>query len=417
MKTILLAPDQIITVDSNRNLFKRGKEMNDISLITNHSILIENGRIIDIIPTNSVNKILVNETINCEGKIVLPGLVECHTHSLFSGSRANEFKMKLEGETYESIARKGGGILSTVANVKNSSENELLALLLKRINKFISQGVTTLELKSGYGLEPEVELKMLRVINKAKEISSIKIIPTLLGAHAIPNSFKEKRNEFLTVIEKELIPTVAKDKLAKFFDAFCEKSAFSQSELAPLFDSAIKLGLLPRLHTDQFNSIGGLEYAIQNNFVSVDHLEIIDVEQTKLFHDSTTVGVLLPGVSYTLRYDYAPARKLIDNNAIVSLATDFNPGSCHISNIFLIMQLAALNMKMTFEEIISSYTINSAFVLRESENIGSIEIGKQADFAIFACNDYLEILYSAPENLNYMTIKEGKIIYQQKEEI
>ena len=343
-------------------------------------------------------------------------MIECHTHTAFAGSRANEFLQRLAGATYEEIAKSGGGIISTVKAVRESSFDELVLLLKPRIDAFIKQGVTILEIKSGYGLSFYDEIKLLQVINYFKVHSGIDIVPTFLGAHAYPPEYKNDHKSYLKLITDELLPYIIKNKLAEFVDAFCEKTAFSAEEIDKIFSKAKKLGYKLHLHTEQFNNIGGLDAALKHNALSVDHLEVIAEDDITKLSGSNTVAVLLPGVSFFLDYDFAPARKLIDADAIVALSTDFNPGSSNIANLHLIMNLAALKMKMSAEEIISAVTINAAKAVDLNKNTGSIEIGKQADFAVFDARDYSEIIYNIGTNLNKMTIKKGKVIYNRNSE-
>ncbi len=415
MKTLFKNPVQIVTVDTKSKHFKRGKELSEIGLLSEHSILVENGIIKDIIPNSSLSKISADKTVDLEDLIVLPGLIECHTHAAYAGSRADEFLLRLKGATYEDIAKNGGGISSTMQAVRNSSFEELVKLLKPRVAHFISQGVTTLEIKSGYGLSYYDEIKLLQVINYFRTNSSIEIIPTFLGAHTFPPEYKNDHKQYLDLITNELLPYIIKNKLADQVDAFCEKTAFSADEVDKIFTKAKKLGYKLRLHTDQFNSIGGLDVALRHKALSVDHLEVIPDEEIPKLSKSETVAVLLPGVSFFLDYDYAPARKLIENNAIVALSTDYNPGSSHIPNLHIIMQLAALKMKMSVEEIISAVTVNAAKAVDKNELAGSIEIGKQADFAVFAAKEYSEIIYNIGINLNKYTIKKGEIIYHNEE--
>jgi len=415
MRILVKNPSQIVTVDTNDVNYKRGKEMRDIRTIIGHSLIIEDGLIKDFIPESVVEKLTVDQTINVADMTILPGLVECHTHSAFAGSRANEFLMRLNGAYYEEIAGQGGGILSTVNAVRTSSFDELVNLLKPRINHFISQGITSLEIKSGYGLSFYDEIKLLQVINYFKIHSPIEIIPTFLGAHTFPPEYKNDHEQYIDILINELLPYIIKNNLASTIDAFCEKSAFTPEEVDRIFLKAKKLGYKLKLHTDQFNNIGGLNIARKYKVNSADHLEVIEDNDIKKFAVSEIVAVLLPGVSFFLDYNYAPARKLIDNNAIVAISTDYNPGSSNISNLHLIMSIAAVKMKMTAEEIISAVTINSAKALCLSEKTGSIEIGKQADLAIFKAKEYSEIIYNIGTNLNRITMKKGKIIYNTLE--
>ncbi len=411
MKKLLFNPSQLLTLDTHGKNVKRGNDLSDIDLLQDHSIVINDNLIAEIIPNSSVNKNKIDRIIDVTGKTVLPGLVECHTHSVFTGSRADEFRQKLAGVDYEKIAKSGGGINSTVKSVRQSSFEDIIKTVKPRIENFISQGITTLEIKSGYGLDFENEIKLLQVINYLDEIYPIDIIPTFLGAHTFPPEHKTNRDEYIDEIINKMLPHIAEQKLAKFCDGFCEATAFTSDEIDLIFSRAKELGLNLKLHTEQFNSIGGLDTALKHNAVSVDHLEVLQDDGIIKLGKADTVSVLLPGISFFLKYQYAPARKLIKSNAIIALATDFNPGSSHISSLSLIMSLAALNMRMTIEETINAVTINAAAALKMNDKIGSIEIGKRADFSIFDTEEYADIVYDIGRNLNWMTIKNGEIIY------
>lgn len=412
MKKVIYNPAQILTINTNSANIKRGKDQSDVGLLTNRSIVTEDGIIRGIVKTNKVNKDDYDELIDVTGKVVLPGLIECHTHSVFAGSRAEEFRMKLDGIAYEEIARQGGGILSTVKSIRQASVEELVKSTKPKIDYFISQGITTLEIKSGYGLSFYDEIKMLQVIRHLNEIYPIDIVSTFLGAHTYPPEYKNDRKKYIDIIVNEMIPHVAEQNLAEFCDAFCESTAFNAKEVDEIFTAAKNNNLELKLHTEQFNNIGGLDVALKHNAISVDHLEVFKDEQIELFKNSETVAVVLPGVSFFLDYDYAPARKLIENNIPVALATDYNPGSSHIANLNFIMSLAALKMKLSIEEVITSVTINAARAVNRETEIGSIEVGKKADLAIFDCDNYAEIVYQVGKNICEMTIKEGKVVYK-----
>lgn len=412
MKKLIHNAAQVLTVDTSGKNFKRGAELADIKVLTEHSIIIENGLIKDIIPLSSIKNTSDYEVIDIEGKVILPGLVECHTHTAFAGSRADEFRQKVAGATYEEIAASGGGIINTVRAVRNSTAEELVQLMGPRVANFISQGVTTLEIKSGYGLNFENEVKLLNAIKAIKKLYPINIVSTFLGAHTYPSEYRNNHNGYLNELTNKMIPYICKNELAEFCDAFCESTAFSSSEVDEIFSAAVSNGMKIKLHTEQFNNIGGLDTALKHNAVSVDHLEVLNDADLEKLSSLETVSVLLPGVSFFLNYQYAPARKLIDQGAIVALATDYNPGSSHISSISLIMSLATIKMKMKIEECLSAYTINSAAALLKSHDRGSIEINKRADFAVFNTSDYSDIVYNVGKNLNYLTIKDGNIIYK-----
>lgn len=401
----------IITVDTNGINYKRGKSLDQINLISGHSILVEDSIIKDFIPNQSLSKYSKYECISVKDKIILPGLVESHTHTLFFGSRSKEFRQRLDGRSYEEIAASGGGINNTVIAVRNASFDELINTVKPRIEYFISQGITTMEIKSGYGLDFDNEIKLLSIIKRLNEIYPIDIIATFLGAHAYPPEFKGNHDSYLDLIINKMLPFIAKNNLAEFCDAFCEKTAFSPNEVNLIFDKASELGLNTKLHTDQFTSINGISTAIKYKAFSVDHLEVITETDIKNIAASEIVCTLLPGVSFFLNHPYAPAKKLIEENAIIALSTDYNPGSSNIANLSLIMSIAALKMGMTVEQVISAVTINAAKALNRNDISGSLEIGKKADFAVFCTNDYTDIVYNIGRNLNCMTVKNGEIIY------
>jgi len=410
MYTLLFNPAQIVTVDTRGENLKRGNILRNLDVLTGHSILIKNEQINQIIPNDDIVNFHFDDKIDLSDKIILPGLTECHTHLVFAGSRADEFGMRLKGVSYEEIAKNGGGINSTVQAVRKSSFEELINLSKPRVENFIRQGVTTLEIKSGYGLSYYDEIKLLEVINELNKIYTIDIVPTFLGAHTYPPEYLNDKQQYIDVLTKEIIPYVSENSLAKSCDAFCEVTAFSSKQVMEIFRSANNNNLDLKLHTDQFNNIGGIDIALEYNSRSVDHLEVVKDSDISKISSSETVAVLLPGVSLSLKYNYAPARKLIDSDAIVALATDYNPGSSHINNISMIWGLAAFNMQMSPEEIISSYTINSAKALNVSDKVGSIELDKKADFAIFDANNYADLIYHTGQNLCSMTIKNGKIV-------
>lgn len=405
---------QIVTCNTQGKNYKRGSELSSLEVLTDHFIVVEYGIIKDILPNSSINKFENCETIKLNDKIILPGLVECHTHTAFAGSRSLEFKDKIAGRTYEEIAKTGGGILTTVNAVRNTSLIGLVELMKPRIEEFISQGVTTLEIKSGYGLDFENEIKLLQAIKIINETYPIDIVSTFLGAHTFPKEFSDNHAAYINLLNNELIPHISKNNLAEFCDGFCESTAFAAKEIDDIFLAASKFGLKIKLHTEQFNNIGGLDVALKYKASSADHLEVLDEKDLQKFSIAETVAVLLPGVSFFLDYQFAPARKLIENNAIVALATDYNPGSSHILNLHLIMSLAAIKMKMRVEEIINAVTINSAKALNKENLVGSIEIGKKADFAVFNAADYSDIIYNVGRNLVTHTIKNGEIIFNKQ---
>ncbi|RPI16319.1 MAG: imidazolonepropionase [Ignavibacteriae bacterium] len=400
---------QILTCSPEGTRFKSGKAQSEIGLLENSSIYIENGKIKWVgkkLPADLLKKNV--KKINAKNKVVMPGFIDSHTHLVFAGDRANEYAMRLAGKTYEEIANAGGGIVNTVDAVRKCSKEKLKELAKKRIDNFISFGVTTMEAKSGYGLDVKNEIKMLEVINELNDELPVDIIPAFLGAHAIPKD--KTKEEYLDIILYEMIPQIAKRKLAFFIDVFCEMYYFSAEETDKIFKQAISFGLVPKLHTNQFYSIGGIETAIANKASSVDHLEVMKESEVQQLKDTGIVACVLPGVSYFLNIQYAPARRFIENDVPVAIATDFNPGSCMTENIQLLMSLAAHKMEMKPEEIINAVTINAAAALCISDRAGSIEVGKQGDVVIFDMPDYNNLLYHFGVNCVESVIKNGKVI-------
>jgi|WetSurMetagenome_2_1015567.scaffolds.fasta_scaffold88388_2 imidazolonepropionase len=405
----------LVTCKSNSKNPKKGNEQSEIGLITDGNVFIENEKI-----TFAGNKIELKnflntkktkyEIIDGKNKTVMPGFIDSHTHLVFAGSRANEYEMRIKGSTYEEIAKAGGGIASTVYTVRNSNKNELLALAEKRLLNFLKYGTTTLEAKSGYGLDVKNEIKMLEVINKLNEKNKygLNILPTFLGAHSIPKGMSKK--DYIDLICFEMIPLVAKKKLAKFIDVFCEVNYFDAKDAESILSLGSRFGLIPRIHTDQFNSIGGIDVAIRVNAISVDHLEVLKSKDIKKLAGKKIIATLLPGTSYFLNLQYQPARELIENNVPVALATDFNPGSCNTENLQIIMSLASLKMKMSAEEIINAVTINSAYSLFLQNYIGSIEKNKYADLLIFDFPSFKDLLYNFAVNQLEFVFKKGKKI-------
>jgi imidazolonepropionase len=316
--------------------------------------------------------------------------------------------MRIKVSSYEEIAKAGGGISSTVKNVRKESKDVLIKLAEKRLKNFIKYGTTTLEAKSGYGLDFKNEIKMLEVINELNEKNkyNIDILPTFLGAHSVPKEIT--KNEYIDLICYQLIPYIAKNKLAKFQDVFCEKNYFDAKETERILSTGAKFGLIPKLHSDQFNSIGGVDVAIKLNAISIDHLEVLKSNDIKKLKNKNIIATLLPGASYFLDVPYQPARELINNNVPVALATDFNPGSCMTENLQIIMSLASLKLKMSAEEIINAVTINAAYALFMQNKIGSIEKGKQADVLIFDFPSYKDLIYHFAVNQIENVFKKGK---------
>lgn len=381
----------------------------DLAIITNASVLIENGKFSWVGTSSSTKKLKSRKlkVLDAKGMIVLPGLIDPHTHLIFAGSREEEFAMRCEGKSYLDIAKAGGGILSTVSKTRKAPLKELIQLGSERIKQAKAFGITTLEVKSGYGLSFKDEIKILEAAAYLKKTNSIRLIPTFLGAHDFPLEYKEKKDEYVNLICEKMIPFVVQKKLASFCDVFIEEGFYSLEQTKKILETAKKYGLNIRIHSDEFKTLGGTELAASLKAKSVDHLMAIDERGIKALSNSETVATLLPGTSFFLGKLYAPARKLIDHNIAVALGTDFNPGSSMTQNLLLVAAIAATQMKMTIPEVLSAITYNAAKSLGLEETLGSIEIGKTADLAFFDVPSYEFLIYNFGNNFCRKTISKG----------
>jgi imidazolonepropionase len=402
---------QIVTCSAKGKRYKAGKAQSGIGLIEDAHIYIRNGLIkfvgSELPPSLRKKKV---RSIFAGGKVVMPGFIDSHTHLVFAGDRVNEYSMRTTGKTYEEIAKAGGGIINTVNAVREKTFRYLFDIARDRIHNFIRFGVTTLEAKSGYGLDTENELKILRVIRELNKYPFIEIFSTFLGAHAVPKD--KTKEEYIEEILYEMIPRIALNKLADFIDVFCEKNYFSAEETEKILRQGMRFGLIPRFHTNQFHSIGGIDTAIRTKAIAVDHLETLNNEEIKKLKGSGIIACLLPGASYFLKMRYPPARELIDSSIPVAIATDFNPGSCMTENIQLMMSLAVHEMNMNIEEAVNAVTLNAAASLGVSDRLGSIEEGKQADLLIFDMPDYRHLFYHFGVNHLETVVKNGKAVSQ-----
>lgn len=378
--------------------------------------MISENKILEAGKTANLKKKISRQTkvIDVKDKVVTPGLVDCHTHLVFAGSRADEFELRIQGKTYQEIAQMGGGINSTVTQTRKASAKELFKSGMGRLNRMLSFGTTTVEAKSGYGLSTESELKILEVIKSLKRRYTIDIVPTFLGAHAIPEEFKIYRRDYIRILTEEMIPQVAKRKLAEFCDVFCENGYFSVEESRKILETGKKFGLKPKVHADELGNTGGSQVAAEVGAVSADHLVYAIDDDIEKMKKAGVIAVLLPSTSFFLNSRYAPARKMIENGLPVALATDFNPGTSMTESMPMVMSLACLNLKMNPAEVITAATINSAYALNRGEQIGSLETGKKADLLIWEVANYREIPYHYGVTLVQTVIKNGKISFQNK---
>lgn len=400
---------QLVTVASHGERVKTGAQMRELHIHTNASLLIQNG-LIAAVGGSELNPPDDIDVIDAEGRIVLPGFVDSHTHTVFGGSRENEFAMRSEGKSYQEIADAGGGILSTMRATREASKRDLYRTAERRLNDMLRHGSTTVEIKSGYGLSPEAEMKMLEVINELKRDHYSTIVATFLGAHAFPPEFKDDKQGYVARLCDYMLPYVAEKKLATFVDIFCETGYFDLKMTEQIILEAKRHGLIPKLHADQMNAIGATELGARHNVISVDHLEKTNEQGIAALKNSQTIATVLPGCSLFLNHPYAPARAMIDAGIPVAIATDFNPGSQMSYSLQMMMTLACTQMRMTPEEAITAVTLNGAAALGLSHEVGSIELGKQADVVLYNVHDYRSIAYHYAVNHVWKVIKNGVLL-------
>jgi imidazolonepropionase len=382
MTTLFINIKELIQVRESDLMKLSGKDMGILPIIKNAFLLIEDDLIIDFGSMNHLSTTDVDKVVDLTDKLVLPTWCDSHTHIVYADSREEEFVDRIKGLSYQEIAQKGGGILNSAKKLQDKSEDLLYNDAVIRIKEIIKSGTGALEMKSGYGLTFDSELKILRVIKKLKENFSIPIRATFLGAHAIPIKYKDKRHEYIQLIIDKMIPEIANQKLADYIDVFCEKGYFNITETDLILKAGIKYGLIPKIHVNQFNSIGGVKVGVDNNALSVDHLEVLTDEDLNILSKSDTMPVALPSCSFFLGIPYTNGRKIIDSNIPMAIASDYNPGSSPSGNMNFIVSLACIKMKMTPEEAINAATINAAYALNMSDKVGSISKGKMANFII-----------------------------------
>lgn len=396
-----------------------GREMGELELTEGGAVLVRDGMIVAAGRPSDITKLAKSDTrvVEAANSVVMPGYVDAHTHPVFAGTRHDEYEMRAAGLTYQEIARQGGGILSTVRKTRAAAEQDLFEWALPRVRWFLSHGTTTIEAKSGYGLTLADELKILRVIQRLGKETPLDLVGTFLGAHEIPEEFRnsletgETREDYVKLVTDEMLPAVASEGLAQFCDVFCESHVFTADESRSVLSRAESLGLGIRMHAEQLSLCGGARLASELGAVTADHLEYIDDDGIECLRASRVIAVLLPGAVFNLGLRrYAPARKLIESGVAVVLATDFNPGSSPTPSMQMIHSIACTQMGMTPAECITASTINAAFSLGLGEQIGSLETGKQADIVIFDSPDYRQIPYFFGVNHVLAVIKRGQVL-------
>lgn len=384
-KLLLKNIKTLVSVYENAPQKLAGKDMGQLPYIDNAWLACDNGVIADYGTMDDFPGITDwkgLEVVDCTGKIVMPGFVDSHTHIVYAGNREQEFVDRIKGLTYEEIFKRGGGILNSVAKLRNTSEDDLFEQSKQRLKEIISQGTVAVEIKSGYGLNLESELKMLRVIKRLKDLNWIPVKATFLGAHAVPAEFKGNKKGYIDHIINDMLPAIEKEKLAEYMDVFCEKDYFTAEETIQLLEAGKKHGLKPKVHAEQLSHSGGIQAAVQCGAVSADHLEFCNEEDIAVLKNSTTMPTVLPGAAFFLNLQLPPARKMIDAGLPVAFASDFNPGSSPSGNMKLMMSMACIQYKLTPEEAFNAVTINTAYCMGLEKELGTISAGKTASLII-----------------------------------
>ena len=409
MTTLITNIKELLQVRKNSILKVSGAEMAVLPTIKNAFLLLKDDLIADFGSMEDLPETAADITIDATGKIILPAWCDSHTHIVYAGNREQEFVDRINGMTYEEIANRGGGILNSAKKLNETTEEEIYNQSKTRLEEVMRLGTGAVEIKSGYGLTVEGELKMLRVIRQLSQNYPITIKATFLGAHAFPTAFKDNKKAYIDCIINEMLPEIAKNKLADFIDAFCETGYFSVEETEQIMEAGIQFGLKPKIHVNQFNSIGGIQAGVKYNALSVDHLEIMNPEDIEALKNTETMPVALPSCSYFLSIPYTPAREMIAAGLPLALATDYNPGSTPSGNMNFVVATACIKMKMTPEEAINAATINGAYAMGISNTHGSITIGKKANLIITKeIPSYYQLPYAFGSNLIDSIILDGK---------
>jgi len=401
--------NKLIGIIDKPSSFKKGRALSSLNTIENAYLLMDKGKIhsfgkMDDCPENA------DKIIEANGSLVLPAWIDSHTHIVFPTTREMEFIDKIRGLSYEEIAKRGGGILNTAKKMTDADEDYLYRSAMKRLDEIIGFGTGAVEIKSGYGLSFDNEIKMLKVIKKIKETAPIPVKANFLGAHALPPEYKNKREEYIKLITDKMLPYIAEHQLADYIDVFCDKGFFTVAETDILLKAGAKYGLKPKIHANELDTSGGIQTGVKNNAVSVDHLEYTGEEEIEVLKNSNTIPTLLPSTAFFLRLKYAPARQMIDAGLGVALASDYNPGSSPSGNMQFVISLASIYMKMLPEEAINATTINAAYALELQDKLGSISVGKTANVIITKPLDNIALIpYYFGSNLVDKMIINGMI--------
>jgi imidazolonepropionase len=403
---------QIVCVSSGGELLKRGAAMRELAEVNDGTVVVRDG-LIDWIGRSSALKSIppAAQVLDATGKTVLPGFIDSHTHLVFAGSREDEFEQRLQGRSYQEIAALGGGINATVRSVRAATKGELKVLARRRLDRLLRFGVTTVEVKSGYGLSLADEVKCLEVIAELDAEGPLELVPTFLGAHAVPPECHSNPDGYVRLLVDDMLPEIAGCRLARFCDVFCETGVFGIDESTRILTRSRELGFQLKLHADELTPLGGAQLAARLEAVSADHLLCITAAGIDALAESGTVATLLPGTAFFLGVEYAPARRLIERGVAVALASDCNPGTCPTENLPLVGAMACTQMKMLPAEAVTALTLNAAAALGCSGRLGSLEVGKQADMIVCDVPDYRYLFYHFGVNHVWRVIKRGRVVY------
>lgn len=415
MAILINNANEVLTMESDIKLPRRREQMSELGLKTEVSVLIEGDRIAMIAPLDEIKQEYPHlvgsaEVIDARGKIVMPGLVDCHTHLVHGGTREHELNMRLAGRSYMDIMNEGGGIHYTTTKTREASFDGLYNKTVQHLNEFLRHGVTTVEAKSGYGLDLENEIKQLYVVKKLQEEHAVDIVSTFMGAHAVPKEYKGNEDEFVKIIIEQMIPKVAELGLAEFNDVFCEKGVFTPAQSRLILEAGKAYGLTPKIHADEIEPYEGAELAAEVGAISAEHLLVASDEGIAAMAKSGTIAVLLPGTAFFLRAPYARGRLMVDSGVPVAISTDFNPGSSPTISLPFIQNLACMNMGMTMEEVLCATTINAAHAIKRADEVGTLEKGKQADVLILDVPNYKQLQYFYGMNHTDTVIKAGDVV-------
>ncbi len=415
MTILIKNANEVITLKNNIQGPRTKEQMREIAVVENGSVLIEADHIVavgalDQLEVDFPDLVKKAESIDASGKIVMPGLVDCHTHLVHGGTREQEFNMRLNGSTYMEIMNAGGGIHATTKRTRETSFEDLYEKTMQHLDVFLKHGVTTVEAKSGYGLDWETEKKQLEVAKQLQATHDIDVVSTFMGAHAVPRDYKGREDEFVDVVIKDMLPKVAELELAEFNDVFCEKGVFTPEQSQRILEAGKAFGLTPKIHADEIEPYKGAELAAEVGAISAEHLLVASDEGIKKMAEAGTIAVLLPGTAFFLRAPFARGRLMIDEGVPVAISTDFNPGSSPTMSLPFIMNLACMHMGMTLEEVLTATTINAAYALNRGEQIGSLEADKKADVVILDVANYKQLQYFYGMNHTHTVIKNGQVV-------